>query len=101
MRDDRIATWTSGEPVSPSLAPNSLMMRCFSSTVIDIGASFQNGHGASRDVVQQGPWRMAGECVMSRGWGHIGDLALKEKDHRRRITAQSPMIGRKSICARK
>src|SRR6056297_2434933 len=40
IREVRIATWTSGEPVSPSFVANSLMIFVFSSAVIDIGVSF-------------------------------------------------------------
>src|SRR5947199_10819778 len=32
----RIATWTSGEPVSPAFAPYSVMSACLRSAVIDI-----------------------------------------------------------------
>ena len=39
MRFDSSATWTSGEPVSPSLVANSFIRRFLSSTVIDIGIS--------------------------------------------------------------
>src|SRR5690606_13705797 len=41
MREDRMATWTSGEPVSPALVANSFITRAFSSAVIDIGVSFR------------------------------------------------------------
>src|SRR5881396_4077519 len=37
MRSDRIATWTSGEPVSPDLTAYSPMSVCLRSAVIDIG----------------------------------------------------------------
>jgi len=83
MRLDRMATWTSGDPVSPSLVPNSLMTRCFSSAVIDIVVSFfQKGDGASRDVVQQGPWRWSGSrrpWPNGTGCAHIGDHCRKGK----------------------
>src|SRR5689334_5200270 len=36
IRSLRIATWTSGDPVSPSLAPYSVMSACLRSAVIDI-----------------------------------------------------------------
>src|SRR5438128_11283320 len=37
MRSDRIATWTSGEPVAPGLTAYSPMSVCLRSAVIDIG----------------------------------------------------------------
>src|SRR5947208_15799726 len=37
MRSDRIATWTSGDPVSPALTAYSPMSVCLRSGVIDIG----------------------------------------------------------------
>src|SRR5215468_10642426 len=36
IRSLRMATWTSAEPVSPSLAPYSVMSACLRSAVIDI-----------------------------------------------------------------
>src|SRR4051812_3532608 len=36
MRSDRIATWTSGEPVSPDFIAYSPMSTCLRSAVIDI-----------------------------------------------------------------
>ena len=56
IRDVRIATCTSGEPVSPSLIAYSLIKRAFSSAVIDIGVSLVKVDGTCRDIVQQGPW---------------------------------------------
>src|ERR1700759_285741 len=36
IRSLRMATWTSGDPVSPSFAPYSVMSTCLRSAVIDI-----------------------------------------------------------------
>ena len=59
MREDRIATCTSGEPVSPFFVAYSAISRFFSSTVIDIGISF-SGHGFMAQAGMSsstGPWR--------------------------------------------
>src|SRR5690348_15371370 len=37
IRSLRMATWTSGDPVSPSFAPYSVMSACLRTVVIDIG----------------------------------------------------------------
>src|SRR5580693_5976690 len=37
IRSLRMATWTSGDPVAPAFAPNSVMSACLRSAVIDIG----------------------------------------------------------------
>ena len=59
MREVRIATCTSGEPVSPSLVANSLIRRCFSSTVIDIGVSCVKRVKAQSGMSsRKGPWRI-------------------------------------------
>ncbi len=74
MRSDRIATCTSGDPVSPDLVPYSLISSALRLVVTDIGLSLiwglgggagPNGHSLSafrpcRDVVQHGRLNNAG-----------------------------------------
>src|ERR1700693_428710 len=67
MRSERIATWTSGEPVSPDLTAYSPIRTCLRSGVIDIGeapSTIDDAHRTRRAV--RGPRQANKELIMPR-----------------------------------
>src|SRR5262249_42491720 len=75
IRSDRIATCTSGEPVSPDLRPYSPMSACLRSWVIDIDLFPSTVYHAHRP---QPVWLDAGQCDKKLFVASANDRALLE-----------------------
>src|SRR5437764_7355080 len=76
MRSDRIATWTSGEPVSPDLTAYSPMSICLRSAVIDIGfvpSTIDDAHRPKTAILdpRQGDDQLVQQRADDRAFGKI------------------------------
>src|SRR2546421_77414 len=90
MRSLSTATWTSGEPVSPSLRAYSLMTSCLRGSVIDIGSLLslvvQHTHRTKRAVGDLGERHQLGaaggaDALAVAKLQHEGPIGGAEREH--------------------
>src|SRR5881392_3762210 len=81
MRSERIATWTSGEPVSPGLTAYSPMSVCLRSAVIDIGfvpSTIDDAHWPKTAILdaRQGHHELLVTCADDRAIGETVEMRI-------------------------